>query len=84
VHGLPDVLYTDHASDYLAVVTADLHIELVPRLPGQLVRGHPMPSAWLSGPAADAALGREITAIYHQRFRGQTGQAPHWAWLANG
>ncbi len=33
VHGLPDVLYADHGSDFtsdhLAQVTADLHIDLV-------------------------------------------------------
>ena len=74
VTGLPDVLYSDHGSDFtsdhLAAVATDLHIELVhstvarpqgrgkierffgtvttellPQLPGQLVRGRPVSAA---------------------------------------
>jgi len=113
VHGLPDVLYADHGSDFtsdhLAAVVADLHIELVhstvarpqgrgkierffgsittellPQLPGQLVHGHPVSPARLTLPEADAALGRWITGLYHQRVHSATGQAPQQAWLADG
>ena len=113
VHGLPDVLYADHGSDFtsdhLAAVTADLHIELVhstvarpqgrgkierffgtvttellPQLPGQLVRGRPVSPARLTLPEADAALGRWVTGTYHQRIHSETGQAPQQAWLADG
>ncbi len=113
VHGLPDVLYVDHGSDFtsdhLAAVAADLHIELVhsavarpqgrgkierffgtlttellPQLPGQLVRGHPAPTARLTLPEADAAIGGWITSVYHQRTHSQTGTTPLSAWLADG
>ncbi len=113
VHGLPDVLYADHGSDFtsdhLAAVTADLHIELLhsavarpqgrgkierffgtvttellPQLPGQLVRSRPVSPARLTLTEADAALGRWITGTYHQRFHSETGQAPQQAWLADG
>jgi len=87
VHGLPDVLYVDHGSDFtsshLTQVAADLHIqliysavarpqgrgklerlfgtittELLPDLPGHLVRGVPASSPTLTLPEFDAALAR--------------------------
>jgi len=113
VHGLPEVLYVDHGSDFtsdhLAAVAADLHIELVhsavarpqgrgkierffgtvstellPKLPGQLVRGHPAPTARLTLAEADAALGAWISGTYHQRPHSETGKVPHQAWLGEG
>ena len=113
VHGLPEVLYVDHGSDFtsdhLAAVAADLHIELVhsavarpqgrgkierffgtlstellPQLPGQLVRGHPAPTARLTLAEADAAIGAWISGTYHQRPHSETGKAPHRAWLGDG
>ena len=113
VHGMPDVLYADHGSDFtsdhLAAVAADLHIELVhsavarpqgrgkierffgtittellPHLPGQLVRGRPVTPARLTLPEADAALGNWITGNYHQRVHSETDQEPQQAWLADG
>lgn len=113
MHGLPDVLYVDHGSDFtshhLAAVLADLHIQLVhsavarpqgrgkierffgtlttellPQLPGQLVRGHPTPAAKLTLAEADAAIGTWIRDVYHQRPHGETGKTPHQAWIAEG
>lgn len=105
VHGLPEVLYVDHGSDFtshhLTAVAADLHIELghsavarpqgrgkiehffgtlttelLPQLPGQLVRGHPAPAAGLTLAEADAAIGAWISGVYHQRPHGETGTPP--------
>ena len=113
VHGIPEVLYTDHGSDFtsdhLAQVAADLHIELVhstvgrpqgrgklerlfgsittellPELPGHLVRGTPASAPALTLPQLDAALGRWITTDYHQRPHRETGLSPRQAWLADG
>lgn len=113
VHGLPEVLYVDHGSDFtshhLAAVVADLHIELVhsavarpqgrgkierffgtltsellPQLPGQLVRGNPTPTARLTLTEADTAIGGWITNTYHQRIHSQTGTTPLSTWLAEG
>lgn len=113
VHGMPEVLYVDHGSDFtshhLAAVAADLHIELVysavarpqgrgkierffgtlttellPQLPGQLVRGHPAPAAELTLAEADAAVGAWISGIYHQRPHGETGTPPQLAWVGEG
>jgi len=58
--------------------------ELLPQLPGQLVRGRPVSPARLTLPEADAALGRWITGTYHQRIHSETGQAPQQAWVADG
>lgn len=113
VHGLPDVLYADHGSDFtsdhLAQVTADLHIrlvhstvarpqgrgklerlfgtittELLPDLPGHLVRGKPASPPRLTLPELDTAVRRWITGTYHQRPHSETGQPPHEAWLSDG
>jgi putative transposase len=113
VHGIPDVLYADHGSDFtsdhLAQVAANLHIELVhstvgrpqgrgklerlfgsittellPELPGHLVHGKPSSAPALTLPQLDAALGRWITTIYHQRPHSETGQPPQQAWLGDG
>jgi putative transposase len=113
VHGLPDVLYVDHGSDFtsdhLTHVAADLKIELIystvarpqgrgkieriigsitsellPLLPGQLVRGKPTSPPRLTLPELDAAIGRWIIDDYHQRKHSETGIAPQTAWIANG
>jgi putative transposase len=113
VHGLPDVLYVDHGSDFtsehITAVAADLHIQIVhsvvarpqgrgkierfmgsvtttllPGLPGQLIRGHPAPTAHLTLSQLDAALGAWITGTYHQRPHTETGIPPQQAWLADG
>jgi putative transposase len=57
---------------------------LLPELPGQLVRGHPTPTAGLSLPQLDAALGSWITGVYHQCPHTETGIPPQQAWLGAG
>jgi putative transposase len=113
VHGIPDVLYADHGSDFisdhLTQVAVDLHIDLVhsivgrpqgrgklerffgslttellPELPGHLVRGQPASPPALTMPQLDAVLGRWITATYHHRPHSETGLPPQEAWLADG
>jgi putative transposase len=113
VHGLPDVLYADHGSDFtsdhLAQVTADLHVrlvhstiarpqgrgklerffgtvttELLPDLPGHLVRGKPSSPPRLTLPQLDAVIGRWVTSTYHQRPHSETGRPPQQAWLGDG
>lgn len=61
-----------------------LTTELLPDLPGHLVRGQPASSPRLSLPQLDAAVRRWITGTYHQREHSETGQAPQHAWLADG
>jgi putative transposase len=58
--------------------------ELLPELPGQLVRGKPASAPALTLPQLDTALGRWITSTYHQRPHSETGQPPQLAWLADG
>jgi len=113
VHGLPDVLYADHGSDFtsdhLAQVAADLHMklvdstvahpqgrgklerffgtittELLPDLPGHLVRGKPTSPPGLSLPQLDIAIREWITATYHPRSHSETGRSPEQAWLGDG
>jgi putative transposase len=58
--------------------------ELLPELPGHLVHGKPSSAPALTLPQLDAALGRWITAVYHQRPHSETGQPPQQAWLGDG
>ncbi|MGH3847340.1 MAG: Mu transposase C-terminal domain-containing protein [Pseudonocardiaceae bacterium] len=113
VHGIPEVLYADHGSDFtshhLAQVCVDLHIhlvhsavarpqgrgkverilgsittELLPELPGHLVRGALASPPALSLPQLDTAIREWITTVYHRREHSETGIAPQQAWLADG
>lgn len=113
VHGLPDVLYVDHGSDFtsdhISQVAADLHVQLVysaiarpqgrgkverlfgivtgellPDLPGQLVRGQSASPARLTLAELDAAIGTWIAQTYHQRVHRETGTTPLAAWIADG
>jgi putative transposase len=113
VHGIPEVLYADHGSDFtshhLAQVCVDLHIhlvhsavarpqgrgkverilgsittELLPELPGHLVRGKLASPPALSLPQLDAAIREWITGVYHLREHSETGIPPQRAWLADG
>jgi len=113
VHGVPDILYVDHGSDFtsehMRQVAVDLHIELVhsavarpqgrgkverflcsvttellPELPGHLVRGKSASPPSLTLAQLDAALG----GWGHERVppppHRETGIAPHDAWVADG
>lgn len=113
VHGIPEVLYADHGSDFisthLAQAALDLRIrlvhstvgrpqgrgklerffgtittELLPELPGHLVRARPASAPALTLPELDAAVGTWITGVYHQRSHSETHLAPAAAWLADG
>jgi DNA transposition AAA+ family ATPase len=61
-----------------------LNTELLPELPGRLVRGKPATSPRLSLPELDAAIGGYITGTYHLREHRETGTAPRAAWLGDG
>jgi putative transposase len=105
VHGIPEVLYADHGSDFtsdhLAQVCIDLRIrlvhsavarpqgrgkverilgsittELLPELPGHLVRGKLASPPALSLPQLDTAIREWITSVYHAREHSETGVAP--------
>ncbi len=58
--------------------------ELLPDLPGHLVRGQPASSPRLTLPQLDAAVRQWIIGTYHQRTHSETGQPPQHAWLADG
>lgn len=58
--------------------------ELLPELPGHLVRGKPVTPPRLTLPELDAAIGRWIVGTYHQRPHRETGREPQRAWLADG
>ncbi|WP_026910878.1 Mu transposase C-terminal domain-containing protein [Patulibacter minatonensis] len=58
--------------------------ELLPDLPGHLVRGEPASAPALSLAQLDAAIGKWITGTYHQRVHPELGSTPVAAWLADG
>lgn len=113
VCGIPDILYTDHGSDFtsqhLEQVAADLRMELVhsipgrpqgrgkverlfgslntellPELPGHLMKGKPVTPPRLSLTELDAAIQTHIIGTYHVRTHGETGVPPREAWIAQG
>ena len=61
-----------------------LSTELLPELPGHIVRGRPASTPVLTLPALDAAIGAWITGTYHTRTHSQTNVVPIAAWLADG
>lgn len=61
-----------------------LTTELLPDLPGHLVRGRPASPPRLSLPALDQAIGTWITGTYHQRPHTETHQPPQQAWIGDG
>jgi putative transposase len=61
-----------------------LNTELLPELPGHLVRGKPATPPRLSLPELDAAIGAFIVGTYHVRTHSETGMPPRAAWLGNG
>ena len=61
-----------------------LNTELLPELPGHLVRGKPATPPRLSLTELDAALGVFLVGTYHMRMHGETGTPPRAAWLGNG
>jgi putative transposase len=61
-----------------------LTTELLPELPGHLVRGKPASPPRLTLAQLDAAIGHWITAVYHRRPHSETGLPPQQAWLADG
>lgn len=61
-----------------------LDTELLPELPGHLVRGKPATPPRLSLPELDAAIGAFLVGTYHVRLHSETGTPPRAAWLGNG
>ena len=61
-----------------------LNTELLPELPGHLVRGKPATPPRLSLSELDAAMGAFLVGTYHMRMHGETGTPPRAAWLGNG
>lgn len=61
-----------------------LNTELLPELPGYLVRGKPATPPRLSLPELDAAIGRYITGTYHVREHRETRTSPRAAWIGDG
>ena len=58
--------------------------ELLPELPGHLVRGTAASAPRLTLPELDAAIHAWIVDTYHPRRHSETGAAPQQAWLADG
>lgn len=58
--------------------------ELLPQLPGHLVRGRATSPPGLTLTELDQALTRWLVEDYHRRVHPQTGQTPNAAWLAQG
>ena len=61
-----------------------LNTELLPELPGYLVRGKPATPPRLSLPELDPAIGRYIAGIYHVREHRETRTARLAAWIGDG
>ena len=58
--------------------------ELLPELPGHLVKGRPASPPRLTLSQLDEALRTWITGTYHQRPHSETGVGPQRAWLGDG
>ncbi|MGY1947513.1 Mu transposase C-terminal domain-containing protein [Nocardia asiatica] len=61
-----------------------INTELLTELPGHLVGGKPVTAPALSLRQLDEAIGRFVTATYHQRTHSEIGFSPHAAWVADG
>lgn len=61
-----------------------INSELLPELPGHLVRGQPVTPPQLSVTELDRAVTAYIANTYHVRVHSQTKKAPLEAWLGNG
>jgi putative transposase len=58
--------------------------ELLPELPGHVVKGRPVSPPQLSLAQLDRAIGGFVAQTYHQRVHRETGQAPLDAWRSVG
>ena len=58
--------------------------ELLPELPGHVIRGVPASPPRLTLPDLDTAIGRWIVDTYHARPHSETRVAPQSAWLDSG
>lgn len=58
--------------------------ELLPDLPGHLVRSEPASPPQLTLAALDAAIADCIVGTYHQRIHHETRAKPHDGWIAGG
>lgn len=61
-----------------------LNTELLPELPGHLVRGKPATPPRLSLPELDRAIGAFLVGDYNVRPHGEIGMPPRTSWLADG
>ena len=61
-----------------------LNTELLPELPGHLVRGKPATPPRLSLPELDRAIGGFLVGAYNVRLHGEIGMPPRTSWLADG
>ena len=61
-----------------------LNTELLPELPGHLVKGKPSTPAQLSLTELDTAIGHYIVGNYHQRPHREIGLPPTRAWIGEG
>ena len=61
-----------------------LNTELLPELPGFLVRGKPATSPRLSLSDLDRALGAFLIGIYNVRAHSEIGRTPQASWLSDG
>jgi putative transposase len=61
-----------------------LNTELLPELPGHLIRGKPATPPRLSLPELDTAIGAFLVGHYNLRTHGEIGAAPRTSWLADG
>lgn len=61
-----------------------LNTELLPELPGYMVRGKPVSAPQLTLAELDQAVAAFITETYHARVHGEIGQTPLAAWQDGG
>lgn len=61
-----------------------INTELLPELPGHVVKGRPVSPPKLSLAQLDRAIGGFVAQTYHQRVHGETRQAPLDAWRSVG
>jgi putative transposase len=61
-----------------------INSELLPELPGFLVKGKPVNAPRLSLSDLDKALGSFIVGTYNSRAHSEIGVSPHEAWVAEG
>jgi putative transposase len=61
-----------------------LNTEILPELPGHLMKGKPATPPKLSLPELEAALGTFIVGAYNVRPHSETKMSPNEAWIGNG